>query len=353
MEADIASFEAAVDRLVAMTAPDLSGLPQREALTTLGKSLEDRGRITKRTTLEEKQQRREEARIKLLRRAEGAAKTLRAAHAALGVADPTALRATLDRLDLRFECESALGAAQRDLAESGDGLDEAALREDQAGFDFDALPGEIERAGVAVKSMIDDIALAETRLHEARRARDALAQGRDAAAAAGEKAEAAAELLEISRRWLRRAAAAKLASLPIQRHRQTTADPLIAQASELFAAATDGAFQTLGVDYDEGDQPILVGLREKGQRVPVAGMSEHAISSSRLASRFARAAQGRALPFIGDDLLASFDEERTRRALELIAQFGRERQAILFTHHRHVAELASQMRDVKIDVVRL
>ncbi len=355
METDIASFEAAVDELIANTAPDLEGR-QRDALTALSNRLaESKAALTKRSTLEEKQQRREEARIRLQRRGEDAAKTLDSAYAALGVGDPIALRATLDRLDLRFECESAFGAAQRDLAESGDGLDEAALRAEQAGFDFDALPGEIERAGVAVKNMIDEIALAETRLHEARRARDALAQGRDAASAAAEKADAAAELLEVSRRWLRRAAAAKLASLAIERHRQTTADPLIARASELFAAATDGAFQTLGVDYDEADAPMLVGLRENGQRVPVAGMSEGTRDQLFLALRLALLELRKAepLPFIGDDLLASFDEGRTRRALELIAQFGRERQAILFTHHRHVADIAAQITDARIDIVRL
>jgi chromosome segregation protein len=356
MEADIASFEAAVDQLVAKAAPDLKGMAQRDALTALGKRLEEsKEALTKRSTLEEKRQRREEARVKLLRRAEGASKTLSSAYGALGVANPTALRATLERFDHRFGCEAALSAARRDLAESGDGLDEAALREEQAGFDFDALPGEIERAGIAVKNMIDDIALAETRVHETRRARDALAQGRDAAAAAAEKAEAAADVLEVSRRWLRRAAAAKLASLAIERHRQTTADPLIARASELFAAATDGAFQTLGVDYDEADAPMLVGLREGGQRVPVAGMSEGTRDQLFLALRLALLELRKAepLPFIGDDLLASFDEERTRRALELIAQFGRERQAILFTHHRHVPDIAAQITDARIDIVRL
>ena len=83
MEADIASFEAAVDQLVAKTAPDLKGLPQRDALTTLGKRLaESKAALTKRRTLEEKQQRREEVRLKLLRRAEGAAKMLSSAYGA-------------------------------------------------------------------------------------------------------------------------------------------------------------------------------------------------------------------------------------------------------------------------------
>ncbi|ARN82556.1 ATP-binding protein [Methylocystis bryophila] len=356
MEADIASFEAAVDRLIASAAPDLASLPQRDALTALGQRLADsRQAATKRSTLQEKQQRREEARKKLLRRSEGAASALASAYEVLGVRESASLRASLDRLDRRFECETGLKEAQRDLVESGDGLDEAMLLEEQAGFEFDALPGEIERAKIAVKNMVDQIALAETRVHEARRLRDALAEGRDAVGAAAEKAEAAAELLDVSRRWLRRAAAARLATLAIERHRETTADPLIARASVLFAAATDGAFQTLGVDYDDADAPTLVGLRESGQRVAVAGMSEGTRDQLFLALRLAllELRKGEPLPFIGDDLLASFDDDRTRRALELLAQFGRERQAILFTHHRHVAEIASQMTDVRIDVVRL
>ncbi len=356
MEADIASFEAAVDGLVARAAPDLTGLAQRDALTALGQRLSaSKEAATTRRTLEEKQRRREESRAKLLRRSESAASVLASAAEALDMGEPAALHAAIDRLDRRFDCETGLQEAHRDLLESGDGLDEAALLEEQAGFALDALPGEIERAKIAVKNMVDEIALAETRLHEARRKRDELAEGRDAAGAAAEKAEAAAEILDISRRWLRRAAAARLATLAIERHRETTADPLIARASLLFAAATDGAFQTLGVDYDEEDTPTLVGLRENGQRVPVAGMSEGTRDQLFLALRLAllELRKGEPLPFIGDDLLASFDEDRTRRALDLLAQFGRDRQAILFTHHRHVAEIASQMRDVKIDVVRL
>ncbi len=356
MEADIASFEAAVDTLISGVAPDLRGRPQRDALSALSARLaQSQAAATKRSTLEEKRQRREEARLKLLRRGEGAEAALAAARDTFGAIDAAALQAALDRLERRLACESALDDARRDLLESGDGHDEQTLRQEQAGFELDALPGEIERVKIAFKNMVDDIALTETRLHEARRLREALAQGRDAAGAAADKAEAAAELLDISRRWLRRAAAVRLASLAIERHRETTADPLIRRASALFAAATDGTFPTLGVDYDEGDAPTLVGLRASGQRVPVAGMSEGTRDQLFLALRLAllELRKGEPLPFIGDDLLASFDDERTRRALELLAQFGRERQAILFTHHRHVAEIASRMTDADIDVVSL
>ncbi len=46
------------------------------------------------------------------------------------------------------------------------------------------------------------------------------------------------------------------------------------------------------------------------------------------------------LPFIADDLLSSFDEERTGRTLSLLRNFGQTSQMIVFTHHTHVAEIA-------------
>jgi len=59
------------------------------------------------------------------------------------------------------------------------------------------------------------------------------------------------------------------------------------------------------------------------------------------------------LPFIGDDLLATFDDQRTARALELLAEFGRQRQAILFTHHRSVVDIAANLHGARIDVIEL
>jgi uncharacterized protein YhaN len=60
-----------------------------------------------------------------------------------------------------------------------------------------------------------------------------------------------------------------------------------------------------------------------------------------------------AMPFIGDDLLTSFDEARTMAALRLLASAGQNRQVILFTHHRHIAGLAKSVKDQAIDLIEL
>ena len=48
------------------------------------------------------------------------------------------------------------------------------------------------------------------------------------------------------------------------------------------------------------------------------------------------------MPVVLDDVLMTSDEDRAAAALEALADFGRSNQVIVFTRHRHVAELARQ-----------
>jgi uncharacterized protein YhaN len=136
----------------------------------------------------------------------------------------------------------------------------------------------------------------------------------------------------------------------IERHRAAAQDPLIASAGELFRIATADSFEKLGVGYDKADNPILVALRPDGKPVEIEGLSEGARDQLFLALRLGLLERraGEPLPFIGDDLLASFDDERTRRTLALLAEFGARRQTLLFTHHARVAELAAGVAGAEV-----
>ena len=87
-----------------------------------------------------------------------------------------------------------------------------------------------------------------------------------------------------------------------------------------------------------------------GRAVAIEGLSEGARDQLFLSLRLALLERraGEPLPFVGDDLLASFDDARTRRTLELLAEFGAKRQTILFTHHARAAELARGLAGVEI-----
>jgi uncharacterized protein YhaN len=274
---------------------------------------------------------------------------------ALSAADDDALAAALDRLDRRRALEAERDALRRDLAAAGDALDEAQLRAEQAELDGSTLQAQIDQAEQAQAALLNEIGAAAAEASERQARREALARGRDAADAARERVEAAGELLDVAERWLARAAAAKLAHLAIEKHRAAAQDPLIGRAGELFALATAGSFSGLGVGYDKADRPILVARRTQGQSVEMEGLSEGARDQLFLSLRLALLERraGEPLPFIGDDLLASFDDARTAQALGLLAEFGQRGQAILFTHHTRVAELARGLNVCAIEVIEM
>jgi chromosome segregation protein len=354
MQRDIAAFEEKTAALVERTTPDLRSRSPRDAVDVLyGKLGEARRARDKREDLHAGARRRESKRAELLQRSAATQRVLEQARAALALAEDAALAPCFERLESRLSLHDELNRALRDLCESADGLEEAALRDEQANVEFDMLPGAIERLKIDARQALDDLQRAAAAQHEAEKSLETLSAGRDAAGAALERAEAGARLSEIATRWLARAAAARLAAQTIERHRAAVQSPLLNRASELFSIATDRAYASLGADFDENDAPSLIGIRENGARVPVSGMSEGArdqlFLSLRLALLELRAAEP--LPFIGDDLLASFDERRTACALGLLAEFGRKRQAILFTHHRHVADIARGLPNADVDVV--
>lgn len=89
----------------------------------------------------------------------------------------------------------------------------------------------------------------------------------------------------------------------------------------------------------------LVGIRA-GEAVGAEGMSFGTRGQLYLALRVAGHAdfirRFGPLPFVTDDILETFDDTRARAALTLTAEMGGVGQAIMFTHHRHLVELARE-----------
>ncbi|MEO0809690.1 MAG: hypothetical protein AAFW82_03440, partial [Pseudomonadota bacterium] len=48
------------------------------------------------------------------------------------------------------------------------------------------------------------------------------------------------------------------------------------------------------------------------------------------------------LPFIGDDIMETFDDRRAAAAIRLLGEISQHGQALYFTHHNHLCELAKR-----------
>jgi uncharacterized protein YhaN len=169
--------------------------------------------------------------------------------------------------------------------------------------------------------------------------------GSSAAAEADERALGIlANMHADAERFLRLRLATVLLRQQIDRFRAENEDPLIARASDLFSRLTCHEFIGLRTDYAEDDRPVIVGVRRTGTPLAVDAMSDGTRDQLYLALRLAylerRLSQHEPLPFIIDDVLINFDDDRSLATLEVLADLSRRTQVLFFTHHRHLVKIA-------------
>ena len=126
---------------------------------------------------------------------------------------------------------------------------------------------------------------------------------------------------------------------------------MLAAASQAFQRMTGGEFSRL-VSDDSDLRPVLVALRQDGGRVGMAALSEGTRDQLFLALRLAaltiRRDAAMALPLVLDDVLMTSDDRRATRMLQALADHARGGQVIVFTHHRHLLELARAALDESV-----
>ena len=123
--------------------------------------------------------------------------------------------------------------------------------------------------------------------------------------------------------------------------------PLVLAAGASFSRLTLGEFDGLAADVDGRGEPEVVGVRSVGRGTQtVSTMSEGTRDAMFLAFRLAAVssycAHAEPLPILLDDVLVQFGDARTDAALEVLADVGRGRQVLLFTHNRSVAAAAAR-----------
>ncbi len=111
----------------------------------------------------------------------------------------------------------------------------------------------------------------------------------------------------------------------------------------MFAALTGGSFIRLQIDDDDG-RSVLKGVRPDGRLVATDGMSDGSHDQLYLALRLASLESWldthESVPFVVDDILLNFDDQRAAAALRELAGLSRRTQVLFFTHHRHIIDLA-------------
>lgn len=222
-----------------------------------------------------------------------------------------------------------------------------------------ALDGwDVARMEAEEHALAQGQASTETALQSARAAEEATRRaleavdGSDIAANAREGMEqAAARVRADMAPWIRSRLAHALLAEALKRFRDRAQGPMLQAATTYFGAMTHGEFDRLLSD-DSGKEPALVAQRRNGTRIKVEEMSEGTLDQLYLALRLAaldiRRSAGVDLPVVFDDVLMTSDEGRSGAMLQALAAFAEGAngvpgsQVLVFTHHRHLVEVAQK-----------
>jgi uncharacterized protein YhaN len=132
----------------------------------------------------------------------------------------------------------------------------------------------------------------------------------------------------------------------LRRYRDTHRSGMLQRASDAFRVMSRGRYDGLAAQPD-GDGEVLVALAADGGSKRAGQLSDGTRGQLYLALRIAGyhefAASKGAVPFIADDIMESFDDDRTAEALKLLAETSRSGQVIYLTHHAHVCEIAGSV----------
>ena len=233
------------------------------------------------------------------------------------------------------------------IVEQGGGLSLQKILQEIERVNVDALDGQVEELEKRLAEMKDQQAETNEKVGSLR---NELARI-DGSSAAAQAAEEAQGVLAIIRDQVDEYVRLRLASLvlkqAIERYRAKNQGPLLERAGSLFARLTQGSFADLKTAYNESDEPILQGVRPDGRVVDIAGMSDGTLDqlylSLRLATLEKYLGNNEPMPFIVDDILIRFDDDRAQAALEVLRDLSKKTQVLFFSHHMRMIELAQKI----------
>jgi len=246
------------------------------------------------------------------------------------------------------QLKEKLSGVQYTLAQIAEGVPLPDLEKQAQAIDPDALPGTIQNIIHEIKDTLDPEIQSLT--EEIGREKNEMAR-MDGSSLAAELADNSQQVIakvrRLSERYIRLKLAIKILLDVIEKYRAENQDPVLEIASGFFRKITRESFSGLRTDIDDHGKAILIGVRPDGSWIKVEGMSVGTRDQLYLALRLAtlewRLNFSEPMPFIVDDILINFDDDRSGSTLEALANLAEKNQIILFTHHRRVVEIARSL----------
>lgn len=348
----IAEMTASIDRygnetkvVLERVAADLVGQPPLDAVRVLADRVAKGRRVQEARDRLAQQREAAAAAIAGFARQRGAAEQiLHELRARAQVSNEHELREAIERWTHLADLSRQISEYEADLHQQDDGKTLDELTTEAEGIDFDAIPARIGSIGRELETIASEENANLERLVRIKDDLRLMEQGRDAAGSAQAMETALADIDDVVSRYPPLRMAQTLLRAGIESFRRQQQGPLLVRAGQIFCRLTEDRYNRLDVDEDDDGGIYVVARQPDGTECRADRLSEGTLDQLYLALRLAAieadSAASEPLPFIGDDLLVNFDDNRARAALRVLSDFSQSMQVILFTHHNHIAGMA-------------
>ncbi|MBB4185238.1 uncharacterized protein YhaN [Sinorhizobium terangae] len=212
-----------------------------------------------------------------------------------------------------------------------------------AAVDETALRHELARLEEAIEAADRDV----SELHAEVRTREkALADVEGGDRAADLEQRRRTLLLDIENKaigYLRLRAGVIAAEQALRLFRERHRSAMMQRASRMFMQISGGEYSGLSTHADKGQEFLIANVASGGSKLAgdlSKGTRFQLYLALRIAGYHEVAAAREALPFIADDIMETFDDDRAGRAFGLMADMARVGQVIYLTHHEHLCDVA-------------
>ena len=275
---------------------------------------------------------------------------------ALGIPEDADLRETLERARAKALARREAGEIEERLREAFEGRALDKIERELAGCDADELSVEAERLSAEIAAQDERVQELYHAMKTAEKAVEAVGAGDVAAELAEQRRLLLLQLEEEARRYLRLTAGIAAAEAALRLYRDKHRSSMMLRAAEAFRHITSGRFADLQSRLDK-DEETLVAIKAAGGSLTVDQMSDGTRDQLYLALRMAAyqefAEAREPLPFIADDIMQTFDDDRSRAAFEMLGAAATKGQVIYLTHHVHLCEIAREALGGKVRVHEL
>ncbi|MGV3548508.1 AAA family ATPase [Rhizobium sp.] len=209
--------------------------------------------------------------------------------------------------------------------------------------DRDELARAIETLRPVIDALDGEIAQAYAELSTVEQKLAGLGSDGEAARLAEARRTVLLEIEDGARRYLELRLGALATDQALRLYRDKHQSSMMKKASEAFAQLSRGNYRNLAAQRD-GQRDVLVAIGADGSSKEALQLSKGTQFQLYLALRVAgyqeSATTRPPVPFIADDIMESFDEDRSQEALTQLSLMAKSGQVIYLTHHRHICEIA-------------